>query len=159
MNVVNRKINEIKPYEKNAKFHDEKQIANVTESIKQFGFVQPIVVDKDGVIVIGHCRVLAAKKLGMTEVPCVCVDELTDEQVKKLRIVDNRTNESPWDWHSLMVDIGECDFEGFDLGFITEAPIAEEKIYEFFDDSGAEVTKKQQKVIKCPQCGADVEVK
>lgn len=63
MNVVNRKINEIKPYEKNAKIHDEKQIANVAESIKQFGFVQPVVVDKNDVIVIGHCRVLAAKKL------------------------------------------------------------------------------------------------
>lgn len=78
MNVVNRKISEIKPYEKNAKIHDEKQIANVAESIKQFGFVQPVVVDKDGVIVIGHCRVLAAKKLKMIPLILVCMVGLMD---------------------------------------------------------------------------------
>ena len=85
MNVQNRSVKDIRPYEKNAKKHDKTQIANVAESIKQYGFVQPIVVDRDGVIVIGHCRFEAAKKLGMKEVPCVCVDELTDEQVKALR--------------------------------------------------------------------------
>lgn len=92
-----RKVSEITPYEKNTKKHDKTQIANVAESIRQYGFVQPVVVDKDGVIVIGHCRVLAAKKLGMKEIPCVCVDDLTPEQVKALRIVDNKTNESEWD--------------------------------------------------------------
>ena len=86
MNVTNRPVSELIPYERNTKQHDKTQIANVAESIKQFGFVQPVVVDKDGVIVIGHCRVLAAKKLGMKEVPCVCVDDLTPEQVNALRI-------------------------------------------------------------------------
>ena len=85
MNVKNVKIADITPYNKNAKKHDKKQIANVAESIKQYGFVQPVVIDSEGVIVIGHCRVLAAKKLGMTEVPCVCVDDLTPEQVNALR--------------------------------------------------------------------------
>mgnify|MGYP002771737051 CR=1 FL=1 len=65
MDVIQKKLNEIVPYAKNAKKHDKKQIANVAESIKQYGFVQPIVIDRDGVIVIGHCRALAAKKLGM----------------------------------------------------------------------------------------------
>ena len=115
MNVVNRKISEIKPYEKNAKIHDKEQIANVAESIKQFGFVQPVVVDKDGVIVIGHCRVLAAKKLKMKEVPCVCVDELTEEQVKALRIVDNKTNESPWDMDMLASELPELKLDGFNF--------------------------------------------
>lgn len=158
MNVVNRKISEIKPYEKNAKIHDEKQIANVAESIKQFGFVQPAVIDKDGVIVIGHCRVLAAKKLKMEEVPCVCVDELTEEQVKALRIVDNKTNESPWDWQSLMIDVGEIVLNDFDLGVVSEQPMAAERIYDFFDDSGAEVTEKKKKIVKCPHCGTDIEI-
>ena len=89
MNVVYKKLREITPYDKNAKKHDKTQIANVAESIKQYGFVQPIVIDRDGVIVIGHCRALAAKKLGMKEVPCVCVDDLTPEQVNALRLVDN----------------------------------------------------------------------
>ena len=87
MNIKNVKIADITPYNKNAKKHDKTQIANVAESIKQYGFVQPVVIDSEGVIVIGHCRVLAAKKLGMTEVPCVCVDDLTPEQVNALRCV------------------------------------------------------------------------
>lgn len=77
MQVVMKAIGEIQPYSKNAKKHDARQIKNVAESIKQYGFVQPIVVDSDGVIVIGHCRALAAKKLGIKDVPCVCVDDLT----------------------------------------------------------------------------------
>lgn len=63
MNIKNVKIADITPYNKNAKKHDKTQIANVAESIKQYGFVQPVVIDSEGVIVIGHCRVLAAKKL------------------------------------------------------------------------------------------------
>lgn len=85
MNIVQKQLSEITPYNKNAKKHDKKQIDNVAESIRQYGFVQPIVIDHDGVIVIGHCRALAAKKLGMENVPCVCVDELTEDQVKALR--------------------------------------------------------------------------
>lgn len=65
MNIIMKSLGEITPYAKNAKKHDETQINNVAESIRQYGFVQPIVIDKDGVIVIGHCRALAAKKLGM----------------------------------------------------------------------------------------------
>lgn len=77
MQVVMKPLEEIQPYSKNAKKHDARQIKNVAESIKQYGFVQPVVVDKNNVIVIGHCRALAAKKLGIKEVPCVCVDDLT----------------------------------------------------------------------------------
>lgn len=163
MNVENRKINEIKPYEKNAKIHDEKQVANVAESIKQFGFVQPVVVDKDGVIVIGHCRVLAAKKLKMKEVPCVCVDELTEEQVKALRIVDNKTNESPWDMKMLAEELPEINLDGFDMGF---------GIYDYFnadldsffkDVEPADEEQAEEKTetaeenhdgeVRCPHCG------
>lgn len=94
MEITKRRLADIVPYAANAKKHDKRQINNVTESIKQYGFVQPIVIDRDGVIVIGHCRALAAKKLGMEEVPCVCVDDLTPEQVNALRLVDNKSNES-----------------------------------------------------------------
>lgn len=115
MNVQNRSVKDIRPYEKNAKKHDKTQIANVAESIKQYGFVQPIVVDRDGVIVIGHCRFAAAKKLGMKEVPCVCVDELTDEQVKALRLVDNKSNESAWDMDLLADELPGLDLSAFDF--------------------------------------------
>ena len=92
MEITKRRLADIVPYAANAKKHDKRQINNVAESIKQYGFVQPIVIDRDGVIVIGHCRALAAKKLGMEEVPCVCVDDLTPEQVNALRLVDNKSN-------------------------------------------------------------------
>lgn len=117
MVIINRPIGELIPYEKNAKKHDKRQVANVAESIRQYGFVQPVVIDRDGVIVIGHCRVLAAKKLGMTEVPCVSVEDLTPEQVNALRIVDNKTNESPWDLSMLSVELPELDLSGFEFDF------------------------------------------
>lgn len=127
MKIEQRKISEITPYEKNTKKHDKTQIENVAESIKQYGFVQPVVIDKDGVIVIGHCRVLAAKKLGMKEVPCVCVDDLTPEQVKALRIVDNKTNESEWDFDLLSDELLDLDLSGFDFDFDFDDDEEEEK--------------------------------
>ena len=85
MEISHLDITSVRPYEKNAKLHDAKQIANVAKSIKKYGWQQPIVVDADGCIIIGHCRLEAAKKLGMDKVPCVCADDLTPEQVRELR--------------------------------------------------------------------------
>lgn len=117
MKITEMSVKDLKPYAKNTKKHDKTQIANVAESIKQYGFVQPIVIDKDNNIVIGHCRYEAAKKLKLETVPCVCVDELTDEQVKALRIVDNKSNESPWDMEFLADELAEIDMNGFDFDF------------------------------------------
>ena len=115
MKIESKLIADIVPYAKNAKKHDNRQINNVAESIKQYGFVQPIVIDRDGVIVIGHCRALAAKKLGMKEVPCICVDDLTQEQVNALRLVDNKSNESDWDYDLLADEIPGLDLSAFDF--------------------------------------------
>lgn len=115
MNVKEININLIKNYERNAKKHDDRQIKNVAESIKQFGFVQPVVVDRDNVIIIGHCRFAAAKKLKMSAVPCVCIEDLTDEQVQKLRLLDNKLNESEWDFNLLAEDVSALDFSDFDV--------------------------------------------
>ena len=134
MKVANRNLAELTPYAGNAKKHDSTQIANVAESIRQFGFVQPIVIDRDGVIVIGHCRALAAKKLGMKEVPCVCVDDLTPEQVNALRIVDNKSNESPWDFDILPDELAGLDFDGFDFDFSFEDEGEDYSPDEFGDD-------------------------
>jgi DNA modification methylase len=138
MDVKNIPIKEIVPYAKNAKKHDKRQIDNVAESIRQYGFVQPVVIDRDGVIVIGHCRVLAAKKLGMEAVPCVCVDDLTPEQVNALRLVDNKTNESDWDMDLLSMELPEIDLSAFDFDWgLTEddsAEIVEDEAPEVSDD-------------------------
>lgn len=120
MEIIKKRVLDIVPYAKNAKKHDKRQIDNVAESIKQYGFVQPIVIDKDNVVVIGHCRLLAAKQLKMKEVPCVCVEDLTDEQVKALRIVYNKSNESEWDFDILPDELAELDLSVFDFDFCIE---------------------------------------
>lgn len=148
MKTINRNISELKPYEKNAKKHDEKQIENVSNSINEFGFVQPIVIDKDDVIIIGHCRYEASKKLGLKEVPCLKVEELTEEQVKALRLIDNKTNESPWDWDLLNEELEDIDLDLSDYGFET---IEDINFDEFFED--VELSEKEPKKIQCPHCG------
>lgn len=131
MIVENVKIEEIKPYERNAKKHDETQIKNVMESIKQFGFAQPLVVDENNVLIIGHCRLIASKKLKLKEVPVVRMDELTQEQVDKLRLLDNKLNESEWDFELLAEDIPTLDFSDFDIDWeLPEDPEEEEDIVE-----------------------------
>ena len=117
MEIRNISIKDLIPYERNTKKHDKTQINNVAESIRQYGFVQPIVIDKNNVVVIGHCRLLAAKQLKMKEVPCVCVEDLTEEQVKALRIVDNKSNESEWDFDILPDELDEIDLSNFSFDF------------------------------------------
>ena len=115
MEVKNVPIDSLKPYARNAKKHPQTQIENVAESIRQFGWVQPIVVDGSGCIVIGHCRYEASKRIGLTEVPVVEVSDLTEEQIRKLRLLDNKLNESPWDVSLLEADIADLDFSEFDV--------------------------------------------
>lgn len=117
MQITEMPIKALIPYPKNAKKHDAKQIANVANSIKRFGWQQPIVVDDQNVVVIGHCRLMAAKKLGMKTVPVTVASGLTDEEIRELRIADNKTNESPWDFELLQEDIDGLEFEGFDFDF------------------------------------------
>ena len=145
MKVANRNLAELTPYAGNAKKHDSTQIANVAESIRQFGFVQPIVIDRNGVIVIGHCRALAAEKLGMKEVPCVCVDDLTPEQVNALRIVDNKSNESPWDFDILPDELADLDLSDFDFDFGIED---EEEETEIVEDEAPEVDEDAEPIAK-----------
>ena len=120
MQVVEKKIKEIKPYEKNPRKNDS-AVDAVANSISQFGFRVPVVIDKDGVIVCGHTRYKAAKKLGLDKVPCVIADDLTEEQIKAYRLADNKVSElAEWDIDSLgeeldgIFDIDMSDF-GFDL--------------------------------------------
>ena len=134
MDVRNISVKDLIPYERNTKKHDKTQINNVAERIKQYGFVQPIVIDKNNVVVIGHCRLLAAKQLKMKEVPCVCVEDLTDEQVKALRIVDNKSNESEWDLDILPDELAELDLSDFDFDFGLETDGEDYSPDEFGDE-------------------------
>ena len=120
MNIIEKNLKDIKPYEKNPRKNDN-AVEYVANSIKEFGFQQPIVIDKNGVIVAGHTRYKAAKKLGLEKVPCIIADDLTDEQIKAYRLVDNKVSElADWDIDLLgeeldgIFDIDMSDF-GFDL--------------------------------------------
>lgn len=142
MTVQDINISLIKPYKNNAKRHTDTQIANVAESIRQFGWAQPIVVDRDYTIIIGHCRYSAAKRLGLTTVPVVVAADLTDEQVRKLRNLDNKLNESEWDLDLLKDDILGLDFDGFDIDW----GIAEEAITDIVEDDAPEVDEENEPI-------------
>lgn len=146
MNIKNMPIEALIPYEKNTKKHDDVQINNVAESIKQYGFVQPIVIDKNNVVVIGHCRLLAAKKLKMADVPCVCVEDLTEEQVRKLRIIDNKSNESDWDLDFLNEELLDLDFSDFNFDFGIDTDAEEET--EIVEDEAPEVDEENDPITK-----------
>ena len=112
-------INFIKPYPKNAKKHTEEQIKKIAASIKEFGFNQPIVVDRDNVIIVGHGRFEAAKYLGLTDVPVTVVD-LSPEKAKSYRLADNKLNESEWDKPLVLEELNtlspvEIELTGFSI--------------------------------------------
>ena len=117
----------LKPYPKNAKKHPKEQVEHIANSIKAFGFRQPIVIDKDNVVVIGHGRLLAAKKLGLEKVPVTLADDLSEEQINALRLADNKTNESEWDLPLLDAELAELemDFDMSEFGFDLEEAVKE----------------------------------
>lgn len=118
MKIIYRDINSLIPYENNP-WKNDQAVKYVAESIKQFGFKIPIIIDKDGVIVAGHTRMKAAKKLKLKEVPCIIAEDLTDEQIRAFRVADNKVAEkSEWDFDILDFEIESLpDFNFEDFGF------------------------------------------
>lgn len=111
-------IKDLRPYEKNTRKHQKKDIDNIARSIEKFGMNDPIGIWKDNIIVEGHGRLLACKQLGMTEVPCVRLDHLTDEQRREYAIAHNATAElSEWDFDILPDELAELDLSNFDFDF------------------------------------------
>lgn len=117
MKIIYKKLSEITPYENNPRKND-KAVDAVAASIKEFGFRTPIVIDEDGVIVCGHTRYKAAKKLKIKSVPCVIADDLSEEEVKAYRLADNKTAEkSKWDFTKLYEEIPGLDMDLDQFGF------------------------------------------
>ena len=128
LNIVYKPIKELKPYKKNAKKHSKEQVEQIANSIKEFGFTQPVIIDKNNSVVAGHGRILGAKKAGLKQVPTVCLEDLTEEQIKAYRLVDNKLNESEWDSDLLkqsLDEIAEMDMEVF--GFTIDS-LADETV-------------------------------
>lgn len=120
MNIMNKKVADLIPYEKNPRKND-KAVEYVANSIKEFGFKVPIIIDTNNVIVAGHTRLKGAKKLGLEEVPCIVADDLTEEQIKAFRLADNKVSELA-EWNNDLLDeelsnIFDLDMKnfGFDI--------------------------------------------
>lgn len=111
LNIVYKKVDDLIPYENNPRHNDE-AVEYVANSIKEFGFKVPCIIDKDDVLVAGHTRVKACKKLGIKEVPCVVADDLTEDQIKAFRIADNKVGEiATWDMEKLGLELADIDID------------------------------------------------
>ena len=145
----------VTPYEGNAKIHDEKQVANIANSIRRFGWQQDTAITTDGVLVIGHGRRLAAVRLGC-EMPYHLIDKtadkLTEKDIRELRIADNQTaQETGWDWERLQPELEGLGLEGFDWDLLKPEldPEDEPEAHDEQDGEGGA----QRKEIECPHCG------
>ena len=142
-------INDIKPYKNNPRLNEE-AIPYVMNSIKEFGFKNPIILDKNNVIVAGHTRLESAKRLDMKEIPVIYADDLTEEQVKAFRLADNKVSEkSMWDYSKLDeeldsildIDMSLFDFNSSDIDWNDIEEISEETYQE-----------PSHKMLECPKC-------
>lgn len=109
-------INQLKPYKNNARTHNEKQIEKIANSIQEFGFINPVLIDSDYGIIAGHGRVKGAERLGMVEVPCLFVEDLTEEQKRAYIIADNKLAlDAGWDYELLQLELNELNELDFDF--------------------------------------------
>lgn len=129
MEIINKKISELKPYKNNPR-NNKEAVKYVANSIKEFGFKVPIIIDKNAEIIAGHTRLEASKELGLKEVPCIIADDLTEEQVKAFRLADNKVSEiAEWDFGLLGDELDDIlNYDMSDFGFIDkEIKINEKK--------------------------------
>ena len=149
----NVSIDKLKPYERNARTHSAEQVDKIAKSIKEFGFINPVLIDGDFGIIAGHGRVEGAKKLGMTEVPCLFVEDLTEEQKRAYIIADNKLAEDAgWDTDLLKLELGELadlDFDisltGFSLDDLDELSDEPKEVTE---DEAPEVDEENEPITK-----------
>lgn len=143
MQIIERDLKTIKPYENNPRKNDA-AVEFVANSIREFGWKQPIVIDKDGVIVAGHTRYKAAQLLGMKTAPCVIADDLTEDQIKAYRLADNKTNEAAeWDFSALEEELDAIDIDMTQFGFLDEDEVPEIVEDEFDEEPPAEPKTKR----------------
>ena len=158
-------INEVIPYDNNPRNNDGEAVDRVAASIKEYGFKVPIIIDKDNVIVTGHTRLKAAKKLELKKVPIIRANDLTPEQIKAYRIADIRIAEyATWNNELLTMELSELQDLDFDLDLTAFQewelenllnPVSDEDLQDFFVDK--EEKPKEPKMITCPHCGESFE--
>lgn len=154
MEIIYKNIDELIPYKNNPRLNDE-AVEYVKNSIKEFGFKVPVVIDKDNVIIAGHTRIKASKELGIKDIPCIIADDLTEEQVKAFRLADNKVSEkSIWDYTKLDEELDSI--LNIDMSLFDFENIEETNLDDFFEES--EEKEKEKKTMICPHCGKEIEL-
>lgn len=149
MQIIERKISELKPYANNPRLNDG-AVDAVAASIKNFGFKVPIILDRDGEIIAGHTRLKAAQKLKMKTVPVIIADDLTPEQVRAFRLADNKVGEiAGWDFEKLDLELEEIDLDMSQFGFGDDEEFTPKEAPEDFKEFDEDIPTKY----KCPKCG------
>ena len=151
--IIMLPVPEVRPYEKNPRKNAE-AVKYVKASIEKFGFKQPIIVDSNRVIIAGHTRLEAAKSLGMAEVPCIVADDLTDAQVKALRLADNKVAEfSEWEMNLLGEELGELaeisDIDMGDFGFEDNLDKIGDEEENETEEKGVNLSETFQIIVEC----------
>ena len=147
-NIIYKRIKDLHPYKNNAKKHSKEQVEQIANSIKEFGFTQPVLIDENNNVIAGHGRILGAKKAGLKNVPTVCLNELSEEQIKAYRLVDNKLNESEWNFKLLdeeLENIFNIDMSLF--GF--DVDMTDEEIDEALKEISFKTKEKHEVIIKC----------
>ena len=149
MQIITKKIDEVIPYENNPRKNDE-AVEYVAKSIKEFGFKVPIIIDKNNIIVTGHTRLKAAKKLGLKEVPCIMADDLTEEQIKAFRLADNKVGEiATWDFDLLNLELDDITGINMEDFSFLEHTIDWDNVEDLTEENYDEP---EHNMLECPQC-------
>ena len=166
MQVEQLKVGDLIPYVNNSRTHSDEQVMQVASSIKEFGFTNPILIDDDGGIIAGHGRLMAAKKLGLDEVPCIRLGHLSEAQRKAYVIADNQLAlNSGWDLDSLKIELEELDNFDFDLELLGFDIDELNKIIKGADfepateDEQGKLDQLDPKWCQCPHCGKEFDLR
>ena len=150
MELKTAKLTDLKQYENNPRVIGEDAVEAVAHSITECGYIAPIIVDEDFIILAGHTRYLALKKIGMDEVQVSVISGLSEEQKKKYRLLDNKTNElSVWDFDALKEETSDLDFS-FDFGI---ADTLQKGEVQRVEKEKSIKPKSHSKICTCPRCG------
>jgi ParB-like chromosome segregation protein Spo0J len=156
MTIEHLKTSDLIPYARNAKKHDASQVAKLAGSIREFGFTNPVLIDKDNGIIAGHGRVLAAQSLALETVPCIRLGHLTDTQRRAYILADNRLAEIGGGWDEEMLKLELADLAALDVD-VAEIGFDETILPEINFEPGTEsdqgkLDQLEPKIVKCPQC-------
>ena len=167
MKITNKKVTELIPYVNNSRTHSDEQVAQIAASIKEFGWTNPILVDGSNGIIAGHGRLLAARKLGQTEVPTIELSDLTETQKKAYIIADNRLALSAgWDNEMLTLELNDLLADGFALEMLGFDPVEMQLLIDggpdfepATEDEQGKLDQLDPKWIACPHCGKEFDAR